>query len=388
MDIKFFVLFILSCSFMAAHTITPGAERTNLYIDSIKKKENIAIVCNQTSVIGKRHLVDSLLALNIKINLIFAPEHGFRGEADAGSKVKNGMDTRTGIPIRSLYGNKKKPSAEDLKGIDFVIFDIQDVGVRFYTYISTMQYVMEACADNNIPMMILDRPSPNGFYIDGPVLDPAFASFVGMQSVPVVYGMTIGEYAQMLVGEKWCHTQRDLKLFIVKCKGYDHKSLFAIKIPPSPNLRSHIAINLYPSLCLFEGTNVSVGRGTDRPFELYGSPFLSREVFSFSFTPISKKGATNPPFLARECFGEDLSEANSLNEFSLQYLLKAYSNWTIDKDSFFLKSLFFDKLAGTDKLRKQIISGTPESEIRKSWKPDIEKFKIIRKKYLLYDDFE
>lgn len=386
----FFLLTLVALSPLQSQQITPGAERLNLYLDSIKSKKNIAIVCNQTSVIGRQHIVDKLLAENVKINLIFAPEHGFRGDADAGAKIKNGIDVKTGIPIRSLYGKNKKPSEADLAGVDMVIFDIQDVGVRFYTYISTLQYVMEACADLNIPLLLLDRPNPNGFYIDGPVLEEKFTSFVGMQPIPVVYGMTIGEYAQMLEGENWLKRENvnPLHLFIVKCKGYNHKSLFALRIPPSPNLKSHTAIDLYPSLCLFEGTNVSVGRGTDRPFEIYGSPSMNPSKMSFRFTPASMKGATNPPFLGKECYGEDLAAVDRLGKFSLQYLLYAYENWTGPKSEFFLPNLFFDKLAGTDKLRNQIITGESEVAIRSSWKADIEKFKTIRKKYLLYEDFE
>lgn len=390
MKIAFTFLFFCSVLALDSQNIIPGAERLNLYLDSLKTKKNIAIVCNQTSLVGRTHLVDTLLSLGIKIGIIFAPEHGFRGDGDAGEKIKNGFDSKTGLPIRSLYGKNKKPTEDDLVGVDYVVFDIQDVGVRFYTYISTLQYVLEACCDERIPVLLLDRPNPNGYYVDGPVLEPSQRSFVGMQPIPVVYGMTMAEYAQMLDGENWLKhvNENKLELYIVRCKNYDHKSLFTLRIPPSPNLKSHIAIDLYPSLCLFEGTNVSVGRGTETPFELYGSPYLHHTVMPSRFTPRSMPGATSPPFLGKECYGEDLSTTARLGKFSLEYLLRAYRNWIGAKSEFFLPTLFFDKLAGTTKLREQIIAGVEEGDIRDSWRQDIENFKKLRKKYLLYKDYE
>jgi uncharacterized protein YbbC (DUF1343 family) len=338
-------------------------------------------------MVRDQHLVDFLMSNNVQVVKIFAPEHGFRGEADAGAKVKSEVDRKTNISIKSLYGKNLKPSREDLKGVDMMLFDIQDVGVRFYTYISTLQYVMEACGDANIPVIVLDRPNPNGHYIDGPVLDKKVKSFVGMQSVPIVYGMTIGEYAQMLIGEKLLSTKKNPKLEVISCLNYHHKSLVNLSIPPSPNLKSSQAIALYPSLCLFEGTEISVGRGTETPFELFGAPYLDKTSMKDSFFPISRKGASVPPYMNQWCFGEQLSNVNVEGKLDLSYILKAYQNWTKNKKEFFLASLFFDNLAGNNTLRWQIINGKSESEIQASWMSNIEKFKKIRKKYLLYTDF-
>lgn len=385
-----FLFFLMLVSYFHrsnAQHIVVGAEQMDSYIGQLRDRR-VGVVCNQTSEVSHTHIVDTLLSQGINIEVIFAPEHGYRGQADAGSKVKNTMDKSSGIFIESLYGRNLKPSTTSLSKIDVMVFDIQDVGARFYTYISTLQYVMEACADRGIPLIILDRPNPNGHYVDGPVLESKLKSFVGMQPIPVVYGMTMGEYAKMLVGERWIHTSNDLNLSVIKCANYTHKSSYKLPIAPSPNLKSSQAINLYPSLCLFEGTNVSVGRGTDFPFELYGSPYLDSKKMKYTFTPQSKLGAKTPPFLNKKCYGESLSTEKSLNQFSLKYLLKAYQNWTLGKDSFFLKNKFFDNLAGSDLLRKQILQGMDESQIRKSWQVDIQKFKTIRKKYLLYEDFE
>lgn len=367
------------------------------YISKLKGKK-IAVVCNHSSLIGSTHLVDSLISKGIKIVKIFAPEHGFRGDADAGAHVKSGIDIKTGIPIQSLYGDNKKPKKEDLKDVQTVLFDIQDVGCRFYTYISTLQYMMEACADFQVPLLILDRPNPNGGFVDGPVLDMKYKSFVGMQPVPIVYGMTEGEYAQMLVGEKWLSTKSKLNLTVIPCKNYDHKSIVKSKTPPSPNLKTDYAIALYPSLCLFEGTDISVGRGTETPFEVFGSPYLDTTIYTYQFTPTSRKGAMSPPFLNQVCYGTNFKDSTVemivtyaakmvANSFDIRYLIDAYKNWTGNKSNFFLKNLFFDKLAGNNTLRQQIIDGKTEDEIRKSWEPALSNFKKIRTKYLLYKDF-
>jgi uncharacterized protein YbbC (DUF1343 family) len=386
MRLSFFILILIIAKVLEGQPTLPGADRSDIYLSKLKGKK-IAITCNHTSMVGSQHLVDFLIANRIEVVKIFAPEHGFRGEADAGAKVKSEFDKKTNISIKSLYGKNLKPSKEDLKGVDIMLFDIQDVGVRFYTYISTLQYVLEACADANIPIIVFDRPNPNGHYIDGPVLDKKVRSFVGMQSVPIVYGMTIGEYAKMLVGEKWLGTKKNPKLDVIPCLNYSHNSRVVLSIPPSPNLKSSQAIALYPSLCLFEGTDISVGRGTETPFELYGSSFLDKSIMQDSFLPVSRKGASSPPYMNQWCYGERLSSAKVANKCDLSYLLKAYKYWNKDKKEFFLPTLFFDNLAGNSALRLQIINGKSEQEIRASWNSDLEKFKRIRRKYLMYADF-
>jgi uncharacterized protein YbbC (DUF1343 family) len=362
--------------------IVLGASRMHLYLDSLKGKR-IALVANQTTAIGNTHLVDSLLSLGIQVVKVFSPEHGFRGDADAGEKVGNYADTKTGIQIISLYGNNKKPHPEQLADVDFVIYDIQDVGVRFYTYISTLHYVMEACAENNRTLIVLDRPNPNGHYIDGPVREEKHKSFIGMDPVPIVYGMTVGEYALMLNGENWLENGAQCPLWIVPCKHYMHKSKYVLPIPPSPNLRSEVAINLYPSLCFFEATTVSVGRGTEKPFEIFGHPNFPNN--GFTFTPVSSYGAKSPLWENTLCNGKDLS--NSLRrrsyEINLSYLIEARS-YLGDSIQFIKAASFFDRLAGTSDLMEQILAGKSESEIRDSWKEGIENFKLIRQKYLLY----
>ncbi len=367
--------------------IQPGAYMTAEYFHLLDKK-NVALVINQTSTIGNSSLADTLLSAGIKVRKIFAPEHGFRGKADAGAHISNETDLQTGIPVVSLYGSKKKPTPDDLSGIDVLVFDIQDVGVRFYTYISTLHYVMEACAEQNIKLIVLDRPNPLGFYIDGPVLDKKFTSFVGMHSVPVIYGMTIGEYAAMIKGENWIKKSEDLDLLVVRCKDYDHTSHYDIPVAPSPNLRTTRSILLYPSLCFFEGTIVSVGRGTDYPFEVFGYPGGNGD---FSFTPRPSEGASDPLYNGKRCVGYSLHNISfdklyHTKQINLQHLIKMYNSYK-GKD-FFLANHFFDKLAGTDQLKEQILSGMQESKIRESWQPEIEKFRKIRKKYLLYKDFE
>ena len=366
--------------------IETAAARKDLYVNLLKGK-NIAVVANQTSVIFKeiykkkqeaRHLVDSLLMLGIEVKKVFAPEHGFRGKADAGEVVKDGFDTKTGLQIISLYGKNKKPSATQLKGIDIVVFDIQDVGARFYTYISSLHYVMEACAEAGIQVIILDRPNPNSHYIDGPVLEAKHTSFVGMHKVPVVYGMTIGEYGKMINGEKWLKNGIQCDLKVIPLKNYNHQTKYSLPIKPSPNLPNDKSINLYPSLCFFEGTNVSAGRGTEMQFQVYGSPYITKS--SFTFTPQANEGSKYPKYKKQRCFGEDLRTAKNLNKLDLSYLLKAYQQNT-SKEFF---NTFFTKLAGTERLQEQIEKGLSEKEIRKNWVQDIISFKKIRKKYLIY----
>lgn len=362
-----------------------GADRPELYLPLLQHK-TIAVVTNQTGLLkDKTFLVDFLVKNQIKIKTIFAPEHGFRGDADAGEHVKNGVDSKTGIPVVSLYGSNKKPTPEQLKGIDLVLFDIQDVGVRFYTYISTLTYVMEAGAENNVEIVVLDRPNPHDGYIDGPVLKDPWKSFVGMHHVPVVYGLTIGEYGEMVNGEKWLKNGVQAKYTLIPMLGYHKNQRYELSDRPSPNLPNDRAINLYPSLCFFEGTQVSVGRGTDLPFQIYGSPWTKN--LPYQFTPKPTPGAKDPFLNGKLCFGENLSgERRDLRELNLDWLLKAYANYKNPQQDFFLKNLFFDKLAGTDELRKQIIAGKTSEEIRESWKGDLEKFQKIRAKYLVYEN--
>ncbi|WP_291101152.1 MULTISPECIES: exo-beta-N-acetylmuramidase NamZ family protein [unclassified Flavobacterium] len=359
--------------------IKTGADSFLSYLPLLKDKK-IGIVTNQTGILSnKTHLVDFLLSKNINIQTIFAPEHGFRGSADAGEHIIDGKDTKTGLPIISLYGDNKKPKPEQLAGIDIVVFDLQDVGVRFYTYLSTLHYVMEACAENNIPLLILDRPNPNESIVDGPILEPAFTSFVGMHPVPVLYGMTIGEYAQMINGEKWLKNGVQCKLIIIPCADYNRNMTYNLPIKPSPNLPNEQSINLYASLCLFEGTNVSVGRGTEKQFQIYGSPFLPKS--DFNFIPKPNFGAKEPMHKDQICYGEDLSDVAKVSQLELKWLIKAY-NETTDKSKFF--NPYFTKLAGTEKLQEQIEAGISEEEILKSWEKGLNKFKEMRKKYLIY----
>jgi uncharacterized protein YbbC (DUF1343 family) len=365
----------------AAAALQTGAERTDQYLPLLKGKR-VALVVNQTSVIGKKHLVDSLVAAGVNITLIYAPEHGFRGEADAGAHISNATDSKTGLPIFSLYGKNKKPSAEQLSNVDVLLFDIQDVGARFYTYISTMHYVMEAAAENNKSVLVLDRPNPNGYYVDGPVLNPKYRSFVGMHPIPVVHGLTVGELAGMINGQKWLEGGRTCKLTVIPVKNYTHKTRYSLPVKPSPNLPNDLAIQVYPSICLFEGTNVSVGRGTPTPFQVIGSPFYKKK--DFSFTPQSVPGATNPPHLNQVCYGYKLTE-DVQGKFTLAYLLDFYRNST-GQDKFFTN--FFTSLAGNTELKEQIIAGKSEAEIRASWQPALDAYKKMRKQYLRYPDFE
>ena len=366
-----------------------GAECMERYLPFLEGKR-VAVCGNQTSVVGKTHLVDTLLSRNVNIVKLFCPEHGFRGQAEAGATIASGKDPLTGLPVVSLYGKNKKPTAEQLQNVDIVLFDLQDVGCRFYTYISTLHYVMEAAAENGVNVIVLDRPNPNGFYVDGPVLDPQYKSFVGMHPVPVVYGMTIGEYARMINGEKWLANGVQCDLTVILLEGYTHETRYVLPVAPSPNLQTVEAVYLYPSLCLFEGTNVSVGRGTDHPFEMYGAPGM--RAGDYRFTPHAIPGVSeNPPFKDVECAGFLLSEIASYEfyklvpgELDLSYLMTAYQNCP-DKASFFLKNNFFDKLAGTAQLRKQIVEGATDEEIRASWQPGLDAFKAVRAKYLLYE---
>ena len=371
--------------------ILAGAERLELYLGKLQGKR-VGMVINQTSLIGEPYkeilLVDSLLKLNVSVKKIFTPEHGFRGTADAGEKVKSSVDEKTGLPIVSLYGSNKKPSTESLQDIDVVLFDIQDVGARFYTYISTLHYVMEACAETGKELIVLDRPNPNGFYIDGPVLDTLYRSFVGMHPVPVVHGMTIGEYAGMLNGEKWLKNGEQCNLTVIPCEHYDHNMLYKLRVKPSPNLPNMTSVYLYPSLCFFEGTPVSVGRGTDKPFQVIGHPDYINGTFSF--TPQSMEGAKEPPLKDIKCKGIDLSKYTkdyffARKALNLEWLIEFYNKFP-NKEEFFTP--FFTKLAGTKQLQQQIENGKSETEIRESWRPKLEQFKMIRKKYLLYNDFE
>ncbi len=368
--------------------VVPAANRTDLYFPLLEGKK-VGIVANQTAKVEYEHLVDFLINSHIDIQVIFAPEHGFRGHAEAGEKVVSGVDPMTGIKVVSLYAGNFKPQQKDLEGIDVMIFDIQDVGARFYTYISTMHYVMEACVEAEIPLIILDRPNPNGFYVDGPVLQPEFKSFIGMHPIPLVHGLTVGELALMINGEGWLSGGMQCELHVIPVERYTHSTLYHLPVAPSPNLQSKEAIYLYPSLCLFEGTVVSVGRGTDTPFEIFGHPKLND--FQFSFVPESRPGfSASPPFMNETCFGRNLnSYADTIvasPKLELKWVIETYRHLH-DKGSFFNANMF-DKLAGTSELRKQIIAGMSEQEIRKSWKDDLDEYKKMRKKYLLYDDFE
>jgi uncharacterized protein YbbC (DUF1343 family) len=372
--------------------ILPGANQISQYLPLLKGK-SVAIFANQTSMVASSHLVDTLIKRGVNIRKIFSPEHGFRGTADAGEQVANLIDPSTGVPIISLYGNNVKPIPADLKGIDIMIFDIQDVGVRFYTYISSLEKYMEAALENNKTLIVLDRPNPNGFYVDGPILDTGFKSFVGMQAVPVVYGMTIGEYAKMLVGEKLVRDPKNniktFKLIVIPNKNYSHNSRYQLPVRPSPNLPNMQSVYLYPSICFFEGTAVSLGRGTDKPFQQFGHPSFPSNLYSF--TPRSTEGAKSPPMMNQLCYGFDLSELNiagpEYQHIQLKWLLQAYALFG-DQSKFFLASNYINRLAGSDALATQIKVGKTEAEIKESWEPGLRQFKKIRKKYLLYTDFE
>ncbi|MFZ0280208.1 MAG: DUF1343 domain-containing protein [Bacteroidales bacterium] len=363
--------------------VLPGAYQVAEYVPLIEGK-TVAVVANQTSMVGKTHLVDNLLGIGINIKAIFAPEHGFRDLADAGETIADGKDSKTGITLISLYGKHLKPTTEDLQGIDVVLFDIQDVGVRFYTYISTLHYVLEACAENKVRCIILDRPNPNGFYFDGNIADTAYRSFVAMDPVPIVHGMTVGEYAQMLNGEGWLKNGVRCDLKVIKCKDYTHKNYYELPVKPSPNLPNQTSVYLYPSICFFEGTAVSVGRGTSFPFQVFGSPRLPDT--GFNFTPASVAGAKNPPLLGEVCYGTDLRNAIKDKlvpspKINLDWVISAYRDYP-DKDKFFTS--YFDVLAAGPGLKEQILKGMTSEEIRASWQEGLKKFGEVRAKYLLY----
>lgn len=361
-----------------------GAAQLSQYLPLLENKK-VAVVVNQTSTIGTTHLVDTLLSQGIYLTTVFAPEHGFRGKADAGETIQDGKDPKTQLPIISLYGKNKKPSAQQLKDIDIVIFDIQDVGTRFYTYISTMHYVMEACAENDIPFLVLDRPNPNGHYVDGPIREEAYQSFVGMHPIPIVHGLTVGELALMINGEGWLNGGLTCTLTVIPCANYRRGQFYDLPIKPSPNLPNATSILLYPSLCLFEGTTASVGRGTQQQFQVIGHPKYDKG--EYSFTPTSQPGATHPKHQDKKCYGYDLSSLGveylyNRRQIQLEHLINFYNNFP-DKTTFFNQNNFIDKLAGTAQLRKQIIAGKTAEEIRESWQAPLADYKKMRNKYLL-----
>jgi len=371
-----------------------AAENSKAYLGQLKGKK-VGVVSNQTGILrtnptlleykNTTHLVDFLIDQNINVVKIYSPEHGFRGDADAGAKVKSGVDTKTGLPIVSLYGKNRKPTNEQIQDVDILIFDMQDVGARFYTYISTLHYVMESAAENGKKVIVLDRPNPNAHYVDGPVMQTGYTSFVGMHKVPIVYGMTIGEYARMINGEGWLKNKIKADLEVIPLMNYTHQSRYTLPVKPSPNLPNDHSINLYPSTCLFEGTNVNEGRGTTNQFQVYGSPFLTN--MPFEYKPTSMPGATSPKFKDEICYGENLTEEPYMNEISLKWLINAYNNntkqpfWTLNG-----KKLWIDQLSGTPELRKQIEAGWSEERIKATWQKGLEEFKIVRAKYLIYED--
>jgi uncharacterized protein YbbC (DUF1343 family) len=383
-----FILLILHCLLASCQKsefdTKTGAEQLEEYLPLIRGK-SIALVANHTSLVGETHLVDTLLSYDVEVQgimRVFVPEHGFRGDFDAGQQVNSKTDPETGIPMVSLYGKHKKPTAKDLQGIELVVFDIQDVGTRFYTYISTLHYVMEACAENGVPLLVLDRPNPHSGYVDGPVLEQEYSSFVGMHPIPVVYGLTMGELAGMINGEGWLAGGVQCDLTVIPCRNYFHGKPVSLPVKPSPNLTSDHAVMIYPSTCFFEGTVISEGRGTQAPFELFGHPDLEGD---FSFTPVSIPGMSRYPKLeGKRCFGKDLREyvpPDGWNRIHLNWLLEAYAAYP-RKDEFFTS--YFETLAGTAGLRKQIEDGWDESRIRESWKSDLEEFKLKREPYLIY----
>ena len=365
--------------------IVVAANRTEAYLPILKGKK-IAVVANQTSVIfkpeGHTHLVDSLLSLGVDIKHVFAPEHGFRGNFDAGEHVNNSKDIKTGLELISLHGKNRKPNQDQLEGLDLVLFDIQDVGVRFYTYISTMQLVMEACAEKGIPVLVLDRPNPNAHYVDGPTMEAEHTSFLGMTLIPLVYGMTIGEYANMINEEMWLEGNKKVNLTVIPLENWAHDMFYSLPIRPSPNLPNDTSITLYPSLGMFEGTNINAGRGTEFQFQRYGASFLDSKVYDFTYTPEPNFGSKYPKEEGKLCYGKDLSNTERMNQVTMDFIIDAYTN-TLDKSKFFLTS-GFTKHAGNNRLQKQIEAGATNAEIKTTWQEDIEKFKKIRAKYLLY----
>lgn len=377
-----FWLLLVAAIGMVSGQVIPGAENTASYINKLRGKK-IGLVAHQASIIktpaGTKHLVDVLLEKGIRLQGVFAPEHGFRGTADAGEKIKDGKDAETGLSIYSLYGENRKPKPEQLQEVELMVFDLQDVGVRFFTYLSTLHYIMEACAEQGIPLLVLDRPNPNTHYIDGPVLEAAHKSFVGMHPVPIVYGMTIGEYAQMINGEKWLAKGLQCQLEVIPIKNYTHQTPYELQIRPSPNLPNAQAIALYPSLCLLEPTVISIGRGTDTQFQIYGHPHF--KGYDFRFTPAPNFGSKNPKFNGELCFGKNLTEAPKPTQIELKWLIDAYSNFP-DKAAFFLKG--FDRISGVSSLKTQLQAGKNETEIRQTWAEDLAEFHRIRSQYLIY----
>jgi len=376
------ILALLSKISIFSQNVHPGADRIEKILPLIYRKR-VGLVVNQTSVLSSGiHLLDTLISREVDVIKIFAPEHGFRGDADAGEKIINGKDRKTGLPVISLYGKNYKPTSLQMKDVDVLIFDIQDVGTRFYTYISTMHYVMEACAENNKQCIILDRPNPND-YIDGPVLDMEYKSFVGMHPIPVVHGLTIGELAQMINSEGWLKGSKICDLTVIPVTGWQHGQAYTLPIRPSPNLPNMQSVKLYPSLCFFEATNVSIGRGTDYPFQVLGAP--NSKYGEFSFIPKPKEGAKNPLNLNRKCYGEDLRDYKPNGSVELRFLIDFYKK-SGQGTAFFSRARFMDLLSGTNKLREQILDGYSEEVIRSSWEKDLIVYKTIRKKYLLYPD--
>lgn len=377
----FWLLLVAAIGMVSAQVI-PGAENTASYINKLRGKK-IGLVAHQASIVktpaGTKHLVDVLLEKGIRLQGVFAPEHGFRGTADAGEKIKDGKDAETGLSIYSLYGENRKPKPEQLQEVELMVFDLQDVGVRFFTYLSTLHYIMEACAEQGIPLLVLDRPNPNTHYIDGPVLEAAHKSFVGMHPVPIVYGMTIGEYAQMINGEKWLAKGLQCQLEVIPIKNYTHQTPYELQIRPSPNLPNAQAIALYPSLCLLEPTVISIGRGTDTQFQIYGHPDF--KGYDYRFTPAPNFGSKNPKFNGELCFGKNLTGAPKPTQIELKWLIDAYSNFP-DKATFFLKG--FERISGVSSLKTQLQAGKNETEIRQTWAEDLAEFHRIRSQYLIY----
>lgn len=390
--ITLFTIVKFSCNAQSTKTnssaIRTGADRTELYLPLLKNKK-VGILTNQSGNVNiqteKKYktisLVDFLIENGIALQKVYAPEHGFRGTADAGELIKDGKDIKTNLPIISLYGNNKKPTPKHLENIEIMVFDLQDVGVRFYTYISSLHYLMEACAEQNIPVVVLDRPNPIGSKVDGPILEKDYKTFVGMHPIPVLHGMTIGEYAKMINGEKWLKNGVQCQLTVIPCENYSKNMHYSLPVKPSPNLPNDQSIKLYASLCFFEGTNVSVGRGTNKQFQVYGSPYLKK--MNYQFEPKPNEGAKNPMHKGKICYGEDLTKYEKQPGINLQWLIKAYKN-TTDKKNFF--NNFFNTLAGTNILKKQIEQNLSEEEIKKTWEKGLKEFAETRKKYLIYRD--
>jgi len=377
----FLTLIFGFCTIAQNDKIVTGADQPENYLSLLKNK-NVGLVVNHTSMVGNSHLVDFLLSEKISVKKIFAPEHGFRGDASAGAKIEDGVDIKTRVPVFSLYGKIRKPTQKHLNNLDIIIFDIQDVGCRFYTYISTMHLVLEACAENNIPLIVLDRPNPNGDYVAGPILKPEFKSFVGMDPIPIVHGLTVGELAKMINGEKWHKANKSCDLKVIPVKNYTHSTKYELPINPSPNLPNYLSVRLYPSLCFFEATSVSVGRGTDSPFQIMGG--LNPELGDFKFTPKSIPGvAINPLNKGKECYGINLKKLEEIPKFTLKYFFYFYFQYKNEKD-FLVREQWLNKLAGTDNLIRMIREGKSEKEILESWQPELEGYLALREKYLLY----